>query len=207
MHKIRGSPKKLQRAINIPSHCLPRAEGNGDWDKEEICFYSPLKQKVLLKRSPLEAECGYLWAGDGFSVLGRDNSKQETGGAAQGDELHLNRAIRSLFPVGVIIIKKGQNVLPSSTMPWCQDSSYFWVLGSHQAHQCHIPTGMREEAGAQCEQFAQGAELLQVPCVLGDNFHLGKILRKKGMKEAGGGWFHLSKYLFTRGRFWSALQN
>lgn len=47
---------------------------------------------------------------------------------------------------------------------------------------------MREEAGAQCEQFAQGAELLQVPCVLGDNFHLGKNIMEKRNE---GGWWRL----------------
>lgn len=180
MHKIRGSPKKLQRAINIRSHCLPRTEGNGDWDKEEMCFYSPLKQKVLLKCRPLEAECGYLWAGNSFSVSGRDNSKQGAGGAAQGEELHLNGATQSLVPVVIIIIKKGQNVLPSNSATG-PGQFLLLILGRQQAHQCHVPTGMREKAGAQCEQFVQGALLLQVPCcsladIFGDSFHLGKAL-------------------------------
>lgn len=108
MHKIkiRGSWKKLLRAISIPSHCLLRAEGNRGWDERKMQFYSPFKLKALLKPT--------LWGWALLSVsqgcfLGVEGKERQTphsgcppeatasplkraGGTVQRDYLDLDRA-------------------------------------------------------------------------------------------------------------------
>lgn len=189
MHKIRGSPKKLQRAINIPSHCLPRAKGNGDWDKEEICFYSPLKQKVLLKCRPLVAEYGNLWAVDGFSVSGETTASRELEGQPKETSCTWTEQPSLFSLLGSSSIKRAR-MCSHHTQRHGTRAALTAGPRRHQAHHCHVPTGMREKAGAQCEQFAQGAALQQVPCCsLVDiwwQLSFGKSIIEK--KNEGGWW-------------------